>query len=147
MKMLTCRWPSIPLQANTTAELKSYGDLLWIQQWVGCLMCYRTHVPSKTPLSCQRFSSGGSLGKLFPRNHPLFSAPVYSKLYVLLSLMCVTHLPSSSDPSAGLLWKDTAPRWRRRTCGPSGRRTRHARSSLSCSRTGQLNALKSKSKS
>lgn len=47
--------------------------------------------------------------------------------------------------SPGLSWKDIAPHWQQRTCGPWGRKTRHTRSSRSCSRSGRLSVPKFRS--
>ncbi len=117
------------------------------------LICCRIPVLWKMPRSCQRFSSGGLLGKLFLKKNPHYKASaeslhqqyvlVYNNLCALLLMKCVSHVLAVCS---GLLWKDIAPHWQQRTCGPWGRKTPHTRSSLSCSRTGRLNVPKFKSK-
>lgn len=99
------------------------------------------------PPSCQRFSSGGSLGKLvLPkaliflafRESPRNSVHLFTlRLHALCC--CWLRLTGSS-------WRDTAPPWRPRTCGPWGKRTHRTKSSLNCRMSGQPNVQRSKSK-
>lgn len=102
------------------------------------------------PLSCQRFSSGGSLGKLALPKALIFlaSCDSLSDSVDLFTLNCFVVDPACVCVwliPAGSLWRDIAPRWQRRTCGPWGRKTHRTRSSPSCNRSGRLNVPKSKS--
>lgn len=66
-------------------------DLLRKQQWVWSLICCRIPVPWKMLLSCQRFSSGGSLGKMVLQK-PLISRvrlTHYSNGFHLFTIICV----------------------------------------------------------
>lgn len=118
------------------------------QKWACSPICCRIRVPSVMLPSCQRFSSGGSLGKLVLPKALIFLAfrespsnSVYLFTLRLHALCCCWLLPAGSS------WRDIAPRWRPRICGPWGKRTHRIRSSLSCRRNGQLNVPRSKSKS
>lgn len=98
------------------------------------------------PPSCQRFSSGGLLGKLVLPEALIFLAfrespsnSVYLFKLRLHALSCCWLC------CAGLSLRDIAPHWQRRTCGPWGKRTHRTRSSLSCRRSGKPNVQRSKS--
>lgn len=66
-------------------------DLLRKQQWVWSLICCRIPVPWKMPLSCQRFSSGGSLGKMVLQNPVIFRLRLThcSNSLYLFTIICV----------------------------------------------------------